>query len=235
MSIDNSNTLGYLTANIPSYIVTDMKTMNLAERLQMAMDARGHSQVSLAEAAGVSQPSIWKIVTGKTQSTKRIVEIASALNVRPEWLLNGTGDMDDQVDTNSAYLYEKKDVSPSRKDPDDKHRFVNIWDESGVTSDVTLVPREVDSRNARAFRLKHPSGFNEIPQGSIIIVDTQEKPGNEDYVLVDVQGNQSIYKYKSGGALSYLDSGDTRIPLLPITEETKILGVVVYLSRFFRK
>ncbi|WP_456309804.1 helix-turn-helix domain-containing protein [Serratia proteamaculans] len=234
MSINNSNTLGYLTDNIPSYIVTDMKTKNLAERLQMAMDARGHTQVSLAEAAGVSQPSIWKIVTGKTQSTKRIVEIANALNVRPEWLLSGTGEMDAQTVSNSVYSHDKSERDTALLEPDDKHRFINVWDESGITSDVSLVPQQAKYKNARAYRLKHPSGFSEIPQGSIIIVDTDEKPGNEDYVFVDINGTQSIYKFKSGGALGYLDSGDARIPLLPITEETNIVGVVVFLSRFFR-
>ncbi|MFG1172135.1 helix-turn-helix domain-containing protein [Erwiniaceae bacterium CAU 1747] len=235
MSINNSNTLGYLTDNIPSYIVTSMKTMNLAERLQAAMDKRGYTQASLAEAAGISQPSIWKIVTGKTRSTKRIVEIASALKVRPEWLLNGTGEMEGFKAPAGVYSYDKTERGVPDKEPDDKHRLVNMWDESGITKDIALVPREVSGEDIRAYKLKHPSGFSEIPQGSIIIIDTKEKPGNEDYVFVDIKGSLSIYRFKSGGESGYLDSGDTRIPLLPITEDTKIVGVVVYLSRFFRK
>ncbi len=67
--------------------------MNFADRLNMAMAKRGYTQSSLAQAAGVAQPSIWKLATGKAKSSRKVVEIARALNVRPEWLASGIGEM----------------------------------------------------------------------------------------------------------------------------------------------
>ncbi|WP_426817652.1 helix-turn-helix domain-containing protein [Winslowiella sp. 2C04] len=213
-----------------------MKTSNLAERLKAAMSARNMSQASLAEAAGIAQPSVWKITSGRTQSSKKLVDIANALKVRPEWLLNGSGDMDYQT---SSVSYGEEDFLAGKNilNQDDRnYGIVSIHDDNGITGDSILVPDEVfGAGDVLAFRMKHPSGFNEIPQGSIIVVNTTEKPGNEDYVYVNVNGTHSVYKFLSKGNSGYLDSGDSRIPLLAVTDEINIVGVVVFLSRFFRK
>ncbi|MFA1238690.1 XRE family transcriptional regulator [Serratia odorifera] len=70
-----------------------MKTF--AERLNAAMDAAGISQGKLAAIIGVSQPAVQKMTAGKTQGSKKIIEIASALGVRAEWLADGSGIMRD--------------------------------------------------------------------------------------------------------------------------------------------
>lgn len=70
-----------------------MKTF--AERLNAAMDAAGISQGKLAAIIGVSQPAVQKMTSGKTQGSKKIIEIASALGVRAEWLADGSGIMRD--------------------------------------------------------------------------------------------------------------------------------------------
>lgn len=61
----------------------------LSDRLSLAMNLSGVTQGILAERVGVSQPSIWKLVAGKTHSSRKLVEIAHVLNVRPEWLATG--------------------------------------------------------------------------------------------------------------------------------------------------
>lgn len=68
-----------------------MKTF--AERLNAAMSAAGVSQGQLAERVGVSQPAIQKMTSGKTSGSRKMVEIAHALGVRPEWLSAGSGEM----------------------------------------------------------------------------------------------------------------------------------------------
>ncbi|HDX8781418.1 TPA: helix-turn-helix transcriptional regulator [Klebsiella michiganensis] len=68
-----------------------MKTF--AERLNAAMNATGVSQGQLAEMVGVSQPAIQKMTSGKTNGTRKMVELANALGVRPEWLSSGQGAM----------------------------------------------------------------------------------------------------------------------------------------------
>lgn len=68
-----------------------MKTF--AERLNAAMSSAGLSQAQLAEMVGISQPAIQKMSSGKTTGTRKMVELANALKVRPEWLSSGVGVM----------------------------------------------------------------------------------------------------------------------------------------------
>ncbi|KAF1071013.1 MAG: HTH-type transcriptional regulator PrtR [Pseudomonas citronellolis] len=63
----------------------------LAERLKQAMAQRNLKQETLAEAAGVSQNTIHKLTAGKAQSSRKLVEIATALGVSPTWLATGEG------------------------------------------------------------------------------------------------------------------------------------------------
>lgn len=68
-----------------------MKTF--AERLNAAMSSAGLSQAQLADMVGVSQPAIQKMSSGKTTGSRKMVELANALRVRPEWLSSGIGSM----------------------------------------------------------------------------------------------------------------------------------------------
>lgn len=64
-----------------------MKTF--AERLNAAMSAADISQGQLADKVGISQPAIQKMTSGKTSGSRKMVELAHALGVRPEWLSSG--------------------------------------------------------------------------------------------------------------------------------------------------
>ncbi|MES4611393.1 helix-turn-helix domain-containing protein [Ewingella sp. CoE-038-23] len=233
MRLNKSNTHGYLTKNIRGYMFAGMNKTTLAQRLKLAMEEGGFTQASLAEAAGTSQPSIWKIVSGRTQSSVKLIDIARALKVRPEWLADGTGDM-------RPYRLAKNISETSYKEPPEKiyydpSRIVEMWNESGPTQMFTVVPDIVDTRNARAYKIRFPTGFPELPEDSIIVVDTEMQPGNHDFVFANVKGELSAYKYLSRGSNSYLDVGDSRLPLVPVDEEVKIIGVVVYMARSLKK
>lgn len=69
-----------------------MKT-TLAERLKEARSARGLTQKALGDLVGVSQAAIQKIETGKASQTTKLVDIANALGVMPDWLSSGEGSM----------------------------------------------------------------------------------------------------------------------------------------------
>lgn len=85
-----------------------MKT-TLAERLREARKAADMTQKALGEAVGISQAAIQKIETGRAAQTTKLLDIANALRVRPEWLSSGTGAM--SADRES-------DKNPSRTNPD---------------------------------------------------------------------------------------------------------------------
>ena len=58
------------------------------------------TQKALGEAVGISQAAIQKIETGKASQTTRLLDIATALRVRPEWLSSGDGVM---KESNQSY------------------------------------------------------------------------------------------------------------------------------------
>lgn len=69
------------------------------------------TQKSLGDAVGVSQAAIQKIETGKASQTTKLIDLANALKVRPEWLSSGHGAMreDDQ---------QQQSISPKNGDSD---------------------------------------------------------------------------------------------------------------------
>ncbi|EOI3478389.1 helix-turn-helix domain-containing protein [Cronobacter dublinensis] len=201
-----------------------MKT-TLSQRLEIAMTAGGFSQASLAEAAGVSQPTVWKIVSGRTQSSAKIVDLAKALGVRPEWLAHGVGSMkSEQVETSNAssIVYEGTIALP-------------LYDESEKQIGLTIVPDAINHENSRAYKLNYETGFPELPQGCTIVVDSEETPVNNDFVYAKINGKSSAYRYLTRGPQNYLDVGDSRLGLVPIDERVEILGVIVFMARSFRR
>lgn len=102
-----------------------MKT-TLAERLKNARHAQGLTQKALGELVGVSQAAIQKIETGKAEQTTKLVDIARALKVRPEWLGSGLGAMK---------------VSDDALLPESEWGTVDAWDKSTpLPTDEVEVP-----------------------------------------------------------------------------------------------
>ena len=66
----------------------------LSERLTSLMYEKGISQAELARLIGIKQPSVFKILNGETRNPKKILEIATVLNVDPHWLKTAEGDPD---------------------------------------------------------------------------------------------------------------------------------------------
>ncbi|WP_049237231.1 XRE family transcriptional regulator [Moraxella canis] len=67
--------------------------MSLASRLKQRRDELGYSQAKVAELAGMAQPSYGDLENGKTKSSRKLVQIANALKVNPDWLATGEGQM----------------------------------------------------------------------------------------------------------------------------------------------
>lgn len=63
-----------------------------AQRLTFRREQCGLTQAQLAKKSGLSQATIGNLETGRNKGTKKILELADALKVTPEWLANG-GDL----------------------------------------------------------------------------------------------------------------------------------------------
>ncbi|MDY0506270.1 helix-turn-helix transcriptional regulator [Pasteurella multocida] len=66
----------------------------LSARLLSLMEEKGISQAELARRIGIKQPSVYKILSGETRNPTKILEIATALGVDPNWLKTGEGSRD---------------------------------------------------------------------------------------------------------------------------------------------
>lgn len=107
-----------------------MKTF--AERLQWAMNRAGVTQATLAEKVGISQPSVWKLMNGKTGTSRKLVEIAHALSVTPEWLANGVEPIE------SAH---RPEAELPAIHGDNKSHGIDVWDSSSpLQNDEVEVP-----------------------------------------------------------------------------------------------
>lgn len=81
--------------SIPTGIPCALQSASMntvAQRVAEAMERRGMDQSALAEAIGVTQGAISKIVVGKTANSRLLPKIAIALRVSLQWLLGKTDD-----------------------------------------------------------------------------------------------------------------------------------------------
>jgi transcriptional regulator with XRE-family HTH domain len=77
---------------------------NLAQRLKSEREKRGLSQWDLATRAGVGQSTIASLERDPNRSTTKLVQIARALNVTPQWLETGKGPKDPPPSSNTPYI-----------------------------------------------------------------------------------------------------------------------------------
>ncbi|RVU03911.1 helix-turn-helix transcriptional regulator [Novosphingobium umbonatum] len=75
------------------YTHTRMWEIN-AKHLLMAMEREGINQSQLAERVGVKQPSIGRLISGETRTTRALDRIAAALKTTPQYLRGETDDPD---------------------------------------------------------------------------------------------------------------------------------------------
>lgn len=101
--------------------ISHMKT-TLAERLKEARLSRGLTQKGLADLVGISQAAIQKIEGGKAHQTTKILEIAKALGVSPEWLNSG----------NTPAKINRGDQSIP---PESEWGTIEVWDSNTPLSD----------------------------------------------------------------------------------------------------
>lgn len=69
--------------------IPEKKYATFASRLTIRREQIGLTQAQLAIKSGLSQATIGNLETGRNKGTKRILELAQALHVTPEWLLHG--------------------------------------------------------------------------------------------------------------------------------------------------
>ncbi len=87
-----ADTSGAATLNESSetIVLSTQKSLDtFAERLIFLREERQLTQAQLAAKSGLSQATIGNLETGRNKGTKKILELANALQITPEWLIHG--------------------------------------------------------------------------------------------------------------------------------------------------
>ncbi|CAM3946998.1 XRE family transcriptional regulator [Xenorhabdus thuongxuanensis] len=201
--------------------------MTLADRLKEAMKEKGLTQSALAREADLAQSMIWKLLSGKSAKTSKLVDIAKVLGVRPEWLSDGSG-AKYQTDGSDVVIMHSNHSVP-----------VKIYDEEQETNEAFMVPVLSESLtnfdSCRAYRITQNTGCTEAPEGTLIVVDKSEKAANDDLIYARIGKNYSVYRYVKGGSTDFLSVDDSRVPLIPMSADVELVGVIIYLFREMKR
>lgn len=168
--------------------ISDMKT-TLAERLKEARTMQGLTQKALGDLVGVSQAAIQKIETGKANQTTKLVDLASVLKIRPEWLSTGEGSMraDGQAPSapmqvnNSIYRLEVLNLSVSAGPGVVNSEFVEVL--RSVEYSVEDARMLFDGRKQEQVRIINVRGDSmsgTIEPGDLLFVDISIKSFDGD-------------------------------------------------------
>ncbi|MFP2422201.1 XRE family transcriptional regulator [Pseudescherichia vulneris] len=206
-----------------------MKTF--AERLNAAMTAAGVSQGQLAEKVGISQPAIQKMTSGKTSGSRKMVEIANALGIRPEWLSSGSGEMrnDGQLPAivtksspNDTFRIEVLDFCVSAGPGVINSEFVEVL--RSVEYSVDDARRMFNGRQAEQVRIINVRGDSmsgTIEPGDLLFVDISVQHFDGDGIYAFIYDDTSHVKrlQKMKDKLLVISDNQTYRPWEPIEKE----------------
>ncbi len=200
-----------------------MKPNTLAYRLNMAMTMMGITQGALAKASGVSQPTIWRLTKGEAEGSRKLVDIARALDVNVQWLASGEGEMRGNAGLSAIDKVKSGSTIP-------------VWGPEGKTGEIVSSPNGVKAKRTwRAYILDRNSGCAEATTGSIVIVDTDVPPESGDLVMARVSSRISVYRYLEGPSNGFLTVDDPRLPAVELSDESELIGVAIFLIRDLRR
>ncbi|MDN7144131.1 LexA family transcriptional regulator [Pseudomonas sp. JQ170] len=232
--INKANTC-YLKGNNACFTLSGMNedSGTLKDRIYSRRVALGLSQQQLAEKAGVSQVTIQHLESGRNATSKKLVEIARALNVSAEWL-----------DSGKASTAEPSNVAPAMQ-PNMSYRYpVVSWVAAGAWAEaVEPFPPgfsdryEISDYNSKgvAFWLEvkgdsmtSPVGTS-ITEGMMILVDTEAEAISGKLVVAKLaDSNEATFKkLVDDGGRRYLKPLNPAYPVEMCAENCRIVGVVV--------
>lgn len=210
---------------------------NLADRLKIARAHAGLSQAGLAAKAGVKQPVISQLETGKSAGSSFVVSIAKACGIRAEWLADGRGGMLPETsgfDANveaalaPAKFYEYPEIS---------------WVQAGAATEISVIGNIANFENHPSdawagqdgfwLKVKGPSmtaqaGIS-FSDGMLILIAPGFDIESGQYVVAKMlESNEATFKqlFKDSGK-TYLRPLNPAFGTIEINDDWQIVGRVV--------
>ena len=190
----------------------------LGERLKQAREHRGLTQQEVAESAGMSQPTYFKIESGKTKRTTYLNDLARALAVSADWLATGQGSMSVTIEQNLTPVTEWDDSTPLDDDEVEIPFYKDIAFACGhgaINGDAPLEGRKlrmgkrtlsslgVMPINAYAVTARDDSMTPHIQDGDTIYIDKGRKEVKDGRIFAIRFGElclcKRLYRLPDGG------------------------------------
>jgi len=210
--------------------------MLLSERIKLAMERAGVSQVELARACGVKPPSVHGWLSGKSKFLRgeNLLQAARVLRVNQNWLATGQGSIEPNE---PAALYGATDQRPRLPEFDINVSPVPIGMrpvpvissvQAGALRDIespyppgagyALEFTDQDlSRWAFALEVEGLSMSPHFQPGDRIIVDPELAPNPGDFVVARNGSEQATFKkYRPRGIDA---NGEMVFELVPLNED----------------
>lgn len=195
--------------------------MSLGERLRIARLEQDVSQSDLAKQIGVSQAAVAALEKRNSKTCGYTAQIAKALNIKVEWLATGQGEM--------------KGV-----EPDLKVVTVPVIEWSSVFTDRVVeshVPfygkLEMDAQDGFGVKVTGISMEPEFTDGDTVIINTQQKPQHNDFVIANVDDKPTLKQLVIEEGRYFLRALNPNWTphLSQIDRDTPIAGVVIAKTR----
>ncbi|MFH2225948.1 LexA family transcriptional regulator [Enterobacter kobei] len=178
--------------------------MGFSERLAQAMKHAGYTQGRLAKDVGMAQSSVNKLLK-EANGSRKTVEIASVLGVRPEWLSTGVGEMASSGAREPTALYQVKPSQNGIYRVDVLDVKASAGPGSIVTSDFieTIRAIEYTTEQARALFGNRPATHVKVITVNGDSMDGTISPGDQIFVDTGVThfDGDGVYVFVFGKTL----------------------------------
>lgn len=227
-----------------------MRFSTLAARLRHARKAKQLTQVQLSALSGVRQSDISKIERGDTLRTTSGVELATALDVSPVWLITGDGEMQ-QSSSSIPHLGDEMENTVTNPEHRSNVLLVGLnkrvprlaWHEVQPYCRKMFTPAEdryevVASPDAtpRCFLVEidgdamvSTSAAESIPRGALLLCDPDQeaRPGQVVVALHPRTSEPVVRQLVADGGLLYLRAYNTAYPMLEIAGHDAVIARAV--------
>jgi SOS-response transcriptional repressor LexA len=228
----------YLQGHKGTYKFMDMNT--LAERMKLARKHANLTQKALAEKAGVEQPVISQLETGKNQQSVHLAKFAHLCGVSAIWLSDGIGSMTDKLSGESNVRMAQQ--------PTELYRYPVIsWVSAGSWEEAvqpypdgfsdTYEFSDYDSKGpafwleVKGDSMTSPVGVS-VPEGMMILVDTEAdvQPGRLVIAKLPASNEATFKKLVEDGGVRYLKPLNPAYKMVECDENCRIIGVAVRMT-----
>ena len=203
-----------------------INNLTFSDRVSVSLKNIDRSKSWLAEGVGISRQAL-NYLLSKSSGGKYTSKIAEVLNVNPEWLETGEGEV--TLTENHSNLIPL--LNPYKVIPWLNGRFNESYD--------TISVDFKDNYDAFSIILDNTNMESEFVKDSILIFKASLQPINGDYVmaLLNRENKNPVIifrKYITDGTGIYLKVLDTTFRTISETEDFEIIGVLIEQRRMYR-